>query len=99
MRNRVVLGLALVLVTGFAVALMGVDTAKAGSPEWFAGMKWVPTANWLGCDQNSVARECAEWQTPDGIMVRTCCIATESLGTSDPNACLNGGFTRGRTGL
>lgn len=99
MRRHVTMA-GLLLVAGLVLGLTCLDSARAGEPELFSGMTWVATVNWLGCDQQSVARECAEWQTPEGTMLRTCCVAAEALGTSDPSACVGGGFTRGdRAGL
>lgn len=63
-------------------------------------MAWMPTANWLGCDQNGPAPECADYGTPTGgAVMMTCCVPLEALGTSDMSACVGGGTTRGRSEL
>lgn len=76
----------------------------APSVEALAGpgleMTWMPTANWLGCDQNGPAPECADYGTPSGSFVQlTCCVPVDALGTSDPSACTGAGAGRGRTEL
>lgn len=60
------------------------------------GMTWQATADYMNCNQNSSATECAEWKTADGVVMMTCCIAPSDLGSSQANACVESGRARGR---
>jgi hypothetical protein len=92
-RKRTLLLLAVTGIT-LALALLVAPAAPAFGPGG-GSMMWVATSNWLACDQTSQAKECANWQPPDGSMVYlSCCVPTSALGTSDFEACKDGGRTR-----
>lgn len=84
-----------VVLTGWIFVQPVSDVEATGYPE----MGWMATANWLGCDQNGPASECADYGTPDGrTVMMTCCVPRDALGTSDMSMC-EGGAVRGRTEL
>lgn len=99
MKKSKKIALAIFLSAAFLAGMSPVADLLAAAPSPFLDGQWVATADWLGCDQNSAARECAEWTTDSGSMVLTCCVPTSALGTKDLSACTDGGQVRGRTDL
>ncbi len=88
------------IVVLFAGWMMSHPAPEVQATDVFPLMIWMPTSDYLQCDQNGPAPECADYGTPTGDMVQmTCCVSRDALGTTDRSACTGTTFTRGRTEL